>query len=317
MFLENPTMTLKSLTIGTRGSPLALWQAEWVRARLRERYPGSDISLMKIKTTGDRILDVPLARVGGKGLFVKEIEEAMLRGEIDIAVHSMKDVPSDFPSGLGLACITEREDPRDALLSRGIRFNELPRGARIGTSALRRQAQLRAVRPDLEMVMIRGNVETRIGKMETEKLDAVILAAAGLKRLGFADRISEYLPIGISLPAIGQGALGIECRLGDSDVAEMISFLNDPSTERCVAAERAFLRRCEGGCQVPIAANAELEGGELRLTAFIGSVDGGKSVKGSVTGPAGRYDALGTELADRLLADGGREILDEVYKSEG
>jgi hydroxymethylbilane synthase len=317
MFLENPTMTLKSLTIGTRGSPLALWQAEWVRARLRERYPGSEISLMKIKTTGDRILDVPLARVGGKGLFVKEIEEAMLRGEIDIAVHSMKDVPSDFPSGLGLACITEREDPRDALLSRGIRFNELPRGARIGTSALRRQAQLRAVRPDLEMVMIRGNVETRLGKMETEKLDAVILAAAGLKRLGFADRISEYLPIGISLPAIGQGALGIECRLGDSTIKEMISFLNDPSTERCVAAERAFLRRCEGGCQVPIAANAELEGDELRLTAFIGSVDGGKSVKGSITGPAERFDALGTELADRLLADGGREILDEVYSHEG
>jgi hydroxymethylbilane synthase len=296
---------------------LALWQAEWVRARLRERYPGSEISLMKIKTTGDRILDVPLAQVGGKGLFVKEIEEAMLRGEIDIAVHSMKDVPSDFPAGLGLACITEREDPRDALLSRGIRFNELPRGARIGTSALRRQAQLRAVRPDLEMVMIRGNVETRIGKMETEQLDAVILAAAGLKRLGFAGRVTEYLPIGISLPAIGQGALGIECRLGDSDVAEMIHFLNDPATECCVAAERAFLRRCQGGCQVPLAAYGELDGDELRLSAFIGSVDGGKSVRGNVTGPAGRFDALGTELADRLLADGGREILDEVYSREG
>jgi hydroxymethylbilane synthase len=312
--LENWTMKLKSLTIGTRGSPLALWQAEWVRARLRERYPGAGISLVKIQTTGDRILDVPLARVGGKGLFVKEIEEAMLRGDIDIAVHSMKDVPSDFPSGLGLACITEREDPRDALVSRGIRFNDLPLGARIGTSALRRQAQLRAVRPDLEMVMIRGNVETRIGKMKTEKLDAVILAAAGLKRLGFADRITEYLPIGISLPAIGQGALGIECRLGDSAVEEMIAFLNDPAAERCVAAERAFLRRCEGGCQVPIAAYGELDSGQLRLSAFIGSVDGGKSVKGSVSGPAGRFDGLGTELADRLLADGGREILDEVYE---
>jgi hydroxymethylbilane synthase len=306
-------MTLKSLTIGTRGSPLALWQAEWVRARLRERHPGTEISLVKIKTTGDRILDVPLAQVGGKGLFVKEIEEAMLRGEIDIAVHSMKDVPTDFPHGLGLACITEREDPRDALVSRGIPFNTLPRGARIGTSALRRQAQLLAVRPDLEMVMIRGNVETRIGKMETEKLDGVILAAAGMKRLGFADRVTEYLPVGLSLPAIGQGALGIECRLGDSAVEAMITFLNHPATERCVAAERAFLRQCQGGCQVPVAAYGELDGGALRLSAFIGSVDGGKSVKGNVTGPAERFEALGKELAERLLADGGREILDEVY----
>jgi hydroxymethylbilane synthase len=310
-------MTLKSLIIGTRASPLALWQAEWVQARLRDRYPGSEVSLLKILTTGDRILDVPLARVGGKGLFVKEIEEAMLRGEIDIAVHSMKDVPTEFPPGLGLACITEREDPRDALVSRGIPFNELPRGARIGTSALRRQAQLLAVRPDLEMVVIRGNVETRIGKMETEQLDGVILAAAGLKRLGFADRVTEYLPLGMSLPAIGQGALGIECRLGDSAVEGMITFLNHQATERCVAAERAFLRRCRGGCQVPIAAYSELDGGALSLSAFIGSVDGGRSVKGSVAGPAERFDSLGTELADRLLADGGQEILDEVYKSEG
>lgn len=307
-------MKLKSLKIGTRGSPLALWQAEWVRARLLERCPGCDVSLTMIKTTGDRILDVPLARVGGKGLFVKEIEEAMLQGEIDIAVHSMKDVPTAFPPGLGLVCVTEREDPRDALVSRGCAFAELPRGARIGTSALRRQAQLLAVRPDLEMVMVRGNVETRIRKMETENLDAVVLAAAGLKRLGFADRITEFLPIGLSLPAIGQGALGIECRLHDTLILKTISFLNDPVTAHCVGAERAFLRRCEGGCQVPLAAHAAMESNELRLAAFIGSVDGGKAVRGAVAGSADRFDALGTELAERLLDDGGREILKEVYE---
>jgi hydroxymethylbilane synthase len=306
-------MTQKSLKIGTRGSPLALWQAEWVRARLLERYPDHEISLVKIKTAGDRILDVPLAQVGGKGLFVKEIEDAMLRGDIDLAVHSMKDVPTEFPPGLGLACITEREDPRDALVSRHAAFDDLPRGARVGTSALRRQAQLLAIRPDLEMVVIRGNVETRLGKMETENLDAVVLAAAGLKRLGFDDRITEFLPVGLSLPAIGQGALGIECRLEDMAVLETVSFLNDPTTARCVGAERAFLRRCRGGCQVPIAAHGEIIGDQLRLSAFIGSVDGGKSVKGALAGPAELYEKLGVELADILLDDGGREVLDEVY----
>ena len=306
-------MMQKSLKIGTRGSPLALWQAEWVRARLLERRPDLEISLVKIKTAGDRILDVPLAQVGGKGLFVKEIEDAMLRGDIDLAVHSMKDVPTEFPPGLGLACITEREDPRDALVSRGAAFDDLPLGARVGTSALRRQAQLLAIRPDLKMVVIRGNVETRLGKMETENLDAVVLAAAGLKRLGFDDRITEFLPVGLSLPAIGQGALGIECRLEDMAVLETVSFLNDPTTARCVGAERAFLRRCRGGCQVPIAAHGEILGDELRLSAFIGSVDGGKSVKGVLAGPAELFEKLGVELADILLDDGGRGILDEVY----
>jgi len=201
-------MTPNILKIGTRSSPLALWQAEWVRARILERYPELDVTLVKIKTTGDKILDVPLAQVGGKGLFVKEIEEAMLAGEVDIAVHSMKDVPTEFPPGLGLVCITKREDPRDALVSHGLCFADLPEGARIGTSALRRQAQLLALRPDLEMVVIRGNVATRLGKLDSEGLDAVILAAAGLKRLGFSDRVTEYLPLQVSLPAIGQGALG-------------------------------------------------------------------------------------------------------------
>jgi hydroxymethylbilane synthase len=314
--MENTLMLLKRLTIGTRGSRLALWQAEWVRSRIREMWPGCEVSLVKIKTTGDRILDVPLAQVGGKGLFVKEIEEAMLRGEIDIAVHSMKDVPTEFPPGLGLVCITSREDPRDALISRGIRFSDLPRGARIGTSALRRQAQLLAVRPDLQMVAVRGNVESRIRKMESERLDVVILAAAGLKRLGFADQVTEYLPVSLSLPAIGQGALGIECRLNDMAVREAVTFLDDPVTARCVGAERAFLRRCEGGCQVPVAAHGELAGDVLRLSAFIGSVDGRKMVKGSVAGPGDRYDALGTELAGQLLGRGGREILREVYRRD-
>ena len=306
-------MMQKSLKIGTRGSPLALWQAEWVRARLLERRPDLEISLVKIKTAGDRILDVPLAQVGGKGLFVKEIEDAMLRGDIDLAVHSMKDVPTEFPPGLGLACITEREDPRDALVSRGAAFDDLPLGARVGTSALRRQAQLLAIRPDLKMVVIRGKVGARRGKMETENREAVVLAAAGLKRLGFDDRITEFLPVGLSLPAIGQGALGIECRLEDMAVLETVSFLNDPTTARCVGAERAFLRRCRGGCQVPIAAHGEIIGDELRLSAFIGSVDGGKSVRGALAGPVELYQKLGVELADILLDDGGRGILDEVY----
>lgn len=309
-------MTLKRLTIGTRGSRLALWQAEWVRARIVERYQKCEISLITIKTSGDMILDVPLARVGGKGLFVKEIEEAMIRGDIDIAVHSMKDVPTEFPPGLGLACITGREDPRDALVSRGVAFADLPRSARVGTSALRRQAQLLAVRPDLAMVDVRGNVESRIRKMESEKLDAVILAAAGLKRLGFADLVTEYLPPALSLPAIGQGALGIECRLDDTATMEAVSFLNDPVTAFCVGAERSFLLRCEGGCQVPIAAHAEMSGGGLRLAAFIGSVDGQRSVRGTICGPVERFEALGSELADQLLDQGGREILKEVYGKE-
>jgi hydroxymethylbilane synthase len=310
---EKLTMTPKTLKIGTRSSPLALWQAEWVRARIRERYPDLPVTLVKIKTTGDKILDVPLAQVGGKGLFVKEIEEAMLAGEVDIAVHSMKDVPTEFPQGLGLACITKREDPRDALVSCGLRFADLPEGARIGTSALRRQAQLLALRPDLEMVVIRGNVATRIGKLESEGLDAVILAAAGLKRLGFTDRITEYLPVKLSLPAIGQGALGIECRLDDGDLLELISFLNDPETQRAVGAERAFLLRCEGGCQVPIAAFGEMDGEQLQLTGLISSVNGSRTVRGNISGPPDSYHSLGVELAERLLADGGREILREVY----
>ena len=307
---------LKQLRIGTRASQLALWQANWVRAELEKRYPGMVVTLVKIKTLGDKILDVPLAQVGGKGLFVKEIEEAMLRGEIDIAVHSMKDVPTEFPEGLGLYCITEREDPRDAVVSRGVKFADLPQGARIGTSALRRQAQLLKLRPDMEMVVIRGNVETRMNKLETEKLDAVILAAAGLKRLGFTDRVTEYLSTDLSIPAIGQGALGIECCLDNEAVKEAIAFFNHPDTAHAVRAERALLWRCEGGCQVPIAAYGKVTGNRLTLTGFVASVDGSRAVKESISGPAEEGEKLGIALAERLLKAGAHEILSEVYQRE-
>lgn len=309
-------MAPKQLRIGTRASQLALWQANWVKSELEKRYPGMAVELVKIKTMGDKILDVPLAQVGGKGLFVKEIEEAMLRGEIDIAVHSMKDVPTEFPEGLGLYCITEREDPRDAVISRGVKFADLPQGARIGTSALRRQAQLLKVRPDLRMVVIRGNVETRIRKLTDENLDAVILAAAGLNRLGFADQVSEYLPVELSLPAIGQGALGIECRLDDETIKETIAFFNHPDTAHAVRAERALLWRCEGGCQVPIAAHGQVAGATLTLTGFVASVDGTRSVKDTISGPVTDCEKLGIALAEKLLADGAHEILAEVYQRE-
>jgi len=306
----------KHLRIGTRASQLALWQANWVKSEMKKRYPGMEVTLTRIKTIGDKILDVPLAQVGGKGLFVKEIEEAMLRDEIDIAVHSMKDVPTDFPEGLGLYCITEREDPRDAVISRNVKFADLPHGARIGTSALRRQAQLLKVRPDLEMCIIRGNVETRIRKLDDDRLDAVILAAAGLKRLGFTEKIAEYLDTEFSIPAIGQGALGIECRLADPVITETIAFFNHPDTAFAVRAERALLKRCEGGCQVPIAAHGTVNGGELRLVGFIASVDGSRSVRGEISGPVDHFEQLGIQLADQLLADGGKCILEEVYQRE-
>ncbi len=309
-------MAPKHFRIGTRASQLALWQANWVKGELEKRYPGMTVELVKIKTIGDKILDVPLAQVGGKGLFVKEIEEAMLRGEIDIAVHSMKDVPTEFPEGLGLYCITEREDPRDAVISNGVKFADLPLGARIGTSALRRQAQLLKVRPDLQMVIIRGNVETRMRKLTDENLDAVILAAAGLKRLGFADQVTEYLPVELSLPAIGQGALGIECRLDDETIKETIAFFNHPDTAHAVRAERALLWRCEGGCQVPIAAHGQVAGDTLTLTGFVASVDGSRSVKNSITGSVADCEKLGIALAEKLLADGAHEILAEVYQRE-
>ena len=311
-------MAKETLRIGTRGSQLALWQANWVKSELEKRHPGLAVTLTKIKTTGDKILDVPLAMVGGKGLFVKEIEEAMLRGEIDIAVHSMKDVPTVFPEELGLRCITEREDPRDiVILKPGFTsFRELPQGARIGTSSLRRKAQLLHLRPDFQMLDIRGNVETRIRKLTDEDLDAVVLAAAGMNRLGFAGQISEYLPPEVSLPAIGQGALGLESRLDDAETNALIDFFNHPPTAWAVRAERAFLRRLEGGCQVPIAAYGETHGDRLAFTGLVASVDGTRLLKKTVEYPVAEAELAGASLADDLLIRGAAAILNEVYQHE-
>ena len=304
----------KQIRIGTRASALALWQAEWVKAELEKKYPGMTVSLTKIKTTGDKILDVPLAMVGGKGLFVKEIEEAMLANEIDIAVHSMKDVPTFFPDGLHLSCITKREDARDALLSRNdVKFNDLPRGANIGTSSLRRQAQLMSSRPDFVIHQLRGNVGTRLQKLKEGKFDAIILAAAGVKRLGLEANVSEYLSPEISLPAIGQGALGIECRVDDRELNDLISFFNHADSRTCVTGERALLRRLEGGCQVPIACYGQVKDGKLKLSGLVGSVDGKRIVRDTIEGEPEKAEKLGVTLAEKLLSRGADAILREVY----
>jgi len=311
-------MAKKILRIGTRASALALWQANWVKSELEKRYPDLEVTLTKIKTQGDKILDVPLAMVGGKGLFTKELQESMLRDETDIAVHSMKDVPTHFPEGLALRCITEREDCRDIVILRpGVStWKELPQGARIGTSALRRKAQLLHLRPDLQMVDIRGNVETRIRKLTEDNLDAVILASAGMKRLGFASQISEYLPVDVSIPAIGQGALGLESRIDDDETNALIDFFNHDLTSWAVRGERAFLRRLEGGCQVPIACHGTVSGDQLTLTGFVSDVDGVHCLKKTISGPVDDCEKLGTSLADDLLIQGAGKILNEVYQHE-
>ncbi len=369
-------MGTKKICIGTRGSKLALWQAEFVKSELQKLNPGLEVELNKIKTTGDKILDVPLAQVGGKGLFVKEIEEALLKHEADIAVHSMKDVPTEFPDGLHLAVICEREDPRDALIlskksnpplppfSKGARLPsvgqghggitksliyDLPKGAKIGTSSLRRSCQLLSMRPDLRIEQLRGNLDTRLRKLDEGQFDAVILAAAGVKRLGLQHRITEILPFEISLPAIGQGAIGIECRIHDEFIHNLISPLNHPDTYICVKAERGFLRRLEGGCQVPIAAHARLEqrakskeqrarntappthpspsrgegkgGGEnlgsefcvLKMDGLVGSINGDRIIKGHSEGKPEDAESLSILLAEDILSRGAKEILDEVY----
>jgi hydroxymethylbilane synthase len=311
-------MSKQLLRIGTRASALALWQADWVKDELEERYPGMEVTLTKIKTQGDKILDVPLAMVGGKGLFVKEIEEAMLRDEIDIAVHSMKDVPTIFPEGLALRCITEREDCRDIVILRpGVStWKDLPQGARIGTSALRRKAQLLHIRPDLQMVDIRGNVQTRIKKLTDENLDAIILAAAGMHRLGYTNQIGEYLSVDVSIPAIGQGALGIESRIDDDETNALIDFFNHPESDWAVRAERAFLRRLEGGCQVPIACHGTVEGETLTLTGFVSDCEGVHCLKKTITGSVRDAEKMGASLGDDLLIQGAGKILNEVYQHE-
>jgi hydroxymethylbilane synthase len=305
------------LRIGTRGSQLALWQADWVKEQLIARHPDMNVEIVKIKTTGDKILDVPLAKVGGKGLFVKEIETALLDGTIDIAVHSMKDVPTELPGELGITVVTEREDPRDAVIGNSrTPILDLPEGAKIGTSSLRRQAQLLCARHDFILEPLRGNINTRLRKLREGMYDAIILALAGVKRLKWEDQITEVLDPDVMLPAIGQGALGIEIRLQDKETFQRVSFLDHEETHCCVTAERAFLRRLEGGCQVPIAAYGVKEGKDVFLTGLVASVDGKQVVRISDRGPGREADQLGRKLAEEILTAGGRQILEEVYCRE-
>ncbi len=309
-------MTHQTIRIATRKSPLAMWQAEHVAAALRAAHPGLQVELLGMSTQGDKILDTPLAKIGGKGLFVKELEQGMLEGRADIAVHSMKDVPVELPAGLHLPVIMEREDPRDAFVSnRYASLDELPEGARVGTSSLRRQCQLLELRPDLELLPLRGNVNTRLRKLDEGEYDAVILAAAGLIRLGFGDRIRAFIEPEQSLPAIGQGAIGIECRADDDRVNELIAPLHHPPTATCVLAERAMNNRLEGGCQVPIAGHALLDGDRLWLRGLVGSLDGKVIIRGEVRGDTTEAETLGRLLADRLLADGADEILRALYQA--
>ena len=305
---------VRELVIGTRGSKLALWQAEWVHARLRQLEPGLLVSLKQIKTTGDKMLDTPLATIGGKGLFVKEIEDALLCGEIDLAVHSMKDVPTRLPDGLEILSIPERADPRDVLISRdGVMLDRLAAGARIGTSSLRRQAQLLHVRPDLSIHMLRGNLDTRLRKLEAGEYDGIILAAAGLCRLGWADRVTEYLSPDVCLPAIGQGALALEGRADDAFVRELAGRMEHRPTRLAVTAERALLERLEGGCQVPIAAHATIDNDRLSMRALVAGVNGRRLIRDAIHGSVDEAHRLGVRLAELLLAHGGGEILREIY----
>ena len=304
----------KTLRIATRKSPLALWQAEHVAARLQAAHPGLQVELVKMVTRGDKILDAPLAKVGGKGLFVKELEQGIMEGTADIAVHSMKDVPAELPDGLHLSAILTREDPRDALVSRKYaRLGELPADARIGTSSSRRQCQLKLRLPACRISSLRGNVGTRLEKLETEGLDAIILAAAGLIRLDLADRITEVLSPEDSLPAVGQGAIGIECRQDDPSINDWLAVLHDQDTADCVTAERGFNHRLNGGCQVPIAGYAELHGDRIRLRGLVASPEGLSQVRGEVEGDRKEAEVLGIRLAEQLLSQGADQILSELY----
>lgn len=303
----------KKIVIGTRSSKLALWQADYVADCLRKEYPGLQVEKKLMTTKGDKILDAPLAKIGGKGLFTKELEQEMLEGGIDLAVHSLKDMPTEVPEGLVIAAITKRADPGDAVVSLKYgHFEDLPQGAKVGTSSLRRKAQLLHARPDLNIQDLRGNVNTRLRKLEEENFDAIVLAVAGLTRLGFKDRIAEVMPREIMLPAVGQGALAIEARAEDEEILEMIAFLNDKDMAACAKGERAFLAKVEGGCQVPVGVFGSVENEKLQLEAVIASLDGARLYRDKLTGAKSEAEKLGGELAEKLLAAGGLEIMQEL-----
>ena len=305
------------LRIATRKSPLALWQAEHVKARLQQAHKGLEVELVTMSTQGDKILDTPLAKIGGKGLFVKELEQGMLEGRADIAAHSIKDVPMEFPEGLYLSTILEREEPCDAFVSNQYdTLDELPEGAVVGTSSLRRRCQLLQRRPDLQIEDLRGNVNTRLSKLDDGQYDAIILACAGLIRLEMADRIKQSIASNIILPAVGQGSVGLEAREGDEETLELISILDHPTTRYRIVAERALNHGLNGGCQVPIASHATVDGDELYLRALVGEPDGSNIVSGEKTGHVNDAEAIGTELANELLASGAKTILDRLYAEQ-
>jgi hydroxymethylbilane synthase len=306
-----------SIKIGTRGSKLALWQANWVKSALDEKFPQSTCELVIIKTKGDKILDVPLAEVGGKGLFVKEIEQALLEHRIDIAVHSMKDMPAEIPAGLCIGAVPQREDPNDVLISRAKRcLANLKLGSIIGTSSLRRSAQLRHARPDIVIRPLRGNLDTRLQKLETEDFDGIVLAAAGVKRLNLEARITEYLHTDIMLPAVGQGALCIEIRADDPQINGMIAALNHASTRVTVLGERAFLKKLGGSCQVPIAGHGIVTQNTFTLTGLVADLDGSSIIKTTLTGSVDSTEALGNQLAEKILAMGADRILEKLPSVE-
>ncbi|HLR17082.1 MAG TPA: hydroxymethylbilane synthase [Alcanivoracaceae bacterium] len=302
------------LRIATRSSPLALWQANDVKERLEAIHSDLRVELVQIKTKGDKILDTPLAKIGGKGLFIKELEEAMLDGRADIAVHSMKDVPMELPPGFELPVICERDDPRDAFVSNNFEsIDDLPQGARLGTSSLRRQSQMQALRPDLVITSLRGNVQTRLQRLDEGRFDAILLAAAGLRRLGLTERIRNNIEPEQCLPAVGQGAVGIECREGDDKIKALIAPLNHQDTWDRVTAERAMNRRLEGGCQVPIAGYSELQGDNLWLRGLVASEDGTEVLYAEATAPRSVASELGVRIAEELLSQGADRILGEIY----
>jgi hydroxymethylbilane synthase len=302
----------RNIQIGTRGSKLALWQANWVQSQLQKQHPEISIQIVIIKTKGDKILDVPLAKVGGKGLFVKEIEEALLDGRIDLAVHSMKDMPAELPEGLTISAIPEREKSQDVLVSRLGNLVDMPKGARIGTSSLRRAAQLLWARSDIQIEPLRGNLDTRLRKLDAGNMDAIVLAAAGIRRLGLEHRISEYLSMDVMLPAAGQGALCIETRKDDAKTNELMGLLDDADTRAVVLGERAFLHRLGGSCQVPIAAHGQIEDGQYTLGGLVAEPDGSRVLRSELKGPVADCQTIGINLAEKLMNQGAVAIIEKL-----